>query len=95
MRPDQDERLREIAGLQDRLDVAEAELAALSAMARKRGLAYLRQEGGPLLDEMAILMTRLRGLILDDQPAPRRGSERSAVIPLRAGSRREAHPPRS
>lgn len=66
---DEDGRLREIESVQDRLDVAEAELAAVSALARKRGLAYLREEGEPLLEEMAILMARLRSLILDDHPA--------------------------
>jgi hypothetical protein len=61
-------RLKELTGLQNRLDEAEAELAALSVMARKRGLDFLKGEARPLLDELGELVTRIRDLILDDAP---------------------------
>ena len=74
--PIAEDRFQEIARLQNRLDEAEAEMAALAALARKRGFDFLRLEGRPLLDEMTLLVTRLRRLILEEVPdnRPRRAA---------------------
>ena len=63
-----EDKLQEITGVQNRLDEAEAELAALSVMARNQGLGFLRSRSRPLLDEMDTLVSRLRHLILDEGP---------------------------
>jgi hypothetical protein len=86
LQPIAEDRFREIARLQNRLDEAEAEMAALTALARKRGFDFLRLEGRPLLDEMNLLVLRLRELILDDaaETRPRRGA--GTTLPGRAAT---------
>jgi hypothetical protein len=61
-----EDRFQEIARLQNRLDEAEAEMAALTALAHKRGFGFLRSEGRPLLEEMDLLVRRLRQIILEE-----------------------------
>lgn len=61
----QDARFKEITHLQNRLDEAEAELAAIVAIGKKRGLDFVRSHGLHLLDEIDSLSARLRRLILE------------------------------
>ncbi len=86
LQPIAEDRFQEIARLQNRLDEAEAEMAALTALARKRGFDFLRLEGRPLLDEMALLVTRLRSLILEDVPDNRPRRVAATALPGRAAT---------
>ena len=81
-----EDRFQEIARLQNRLDEAEAEMAALAALARKRGFDFLRMEGRSLLDEMGSLVTQLRHLILEDAPDTRPRRPTAPALPSRAAT---------
>ncbi|MBI1209137.1 MAG: hypothetical protein GC191_17835 [Azospirillum sp.] len=65
------EKIGEITCLQERLDQAEAELAALTEMARMRGCEPWREQSRPLLKEMAKIVSRLNLLILGEPLRPR------------------------
>ncbi len=81
-----EDRFQEISRLQNRLDEAEAEMAALAALARKRGFDFLRMEGRSLLDEMGSLVTQLRHLILEDAPDNRPRRPTPPALPSRAAT---------
>jgi len=73
--------IRTILSVQNRLDEAEAELAAVVTMAQRRGIKYLHEMGEPLLDELDDLVTRLRRLILETGPAASCRPEARGVAP--------------
>ena len=85
LKPLPEAQFRAIQSVQNRLDEAEAELAAVVSMAQRRGAAFLHEMAEPLLDELDHLVVQLRHLMLEDGARPAcRSESRPAgrVIPM-------------